>query len=179
MGLLDDIFDTKICNSKDAKINYTPMKLPTIKFNTKKEIAKVKNSTERENKLKQCATWVYINSVEWCIAMKGTHIHKKCMEEIFDNLDSRKGIPYSEYVETLVPEWAEYWYDSKNHRRYTRQQLKRIEREFDKGRESEDLVYEMLQYVWFNMIPEQILHEDIDDVGIYKLRIKWCKQGEF
>lgn len=179
MGLLDDIFDTKICNSKDTKINYTPMKLPTIKFNTKKEIAKVKNSTERENKLKQCATWVYINSVEWCIAMKGTHIHKKCMEEIFDNLDSRKGIPYSEYVETLVPEWAEYWYDSKNHRHYTRQQLKRIEREFDKGRESEDLVYEMLQYVWFNMIPEQMLHEDIDDVGIYKLRIKWCKQGEF
>ena len=170
MGLLDDLFEIKIVDAKDTKIKYTPMK-----FNTKKEITKVKESEKRESKLKQCATWVYINSVEWCIALKGTHIHKKCMEEIFDNIDSRKGIPYSEYVETLVPEWADYWYDGKNHQYYTKQQLKRVEREFDKGRESEDLVCEMLQYVWFNMIPENMLYEEIDDIGIYKLRVRWCK----
>lgn len=170
MGLLDDIFDVKIADSKDAKIKYTPMK-----FGTKKEIVKAKESEKRQSKLKECATWVYINSVEWCIAMKGTHIHKMCMVEIFDNLDSRKGIPYSEYIETLVPEWADYWYDCGNHRHYTKQQLKRIEKEFDRGNESEDLVHEMLQYVWFNMIPEQQLYEDIDDVGIYKLRVKYLK----
>lgn len=175
MGLFDDFFDVKIYDSKDTKIKYTPMKMPNIKFNTKKEIGRAKNSEQRQSKLKECATWVYINSVEWCIAMKGTHIHQKCMEEIFDNIDSRKGIPYSEYIETLVPEWADYWYNSSNHKHYTRQQLKRIEKEFDKGRESEDLVYEMLQYVWFNMIPEDMLYEDIDDVGIYKLRVRWTK----
>ncbi|MGL5329811.1 MAG: hypothetical protein ACRDD7_11105, partial [Peptostreptococcaceae bacterium] len=85
MGLFDDFFDVKIYDSKDTKIKYTPMKMPNIKFNTKKEIGKVKNSEQRQSKLKECATWVYINSVEWCIAMKGTHIHQKCMEEIFDN----------------------------------------------------------------------------------------------
>lgn len=170
MGFLDDIFDTRIVDPKDTKIKYTPMK-----FNTKKEIAKVKESEKRASKLKECANWVYINSVEWCIALKGTHIHQLCMEEIFDNITSRKGIPYSEYVETLTPEWADYWYDPKNHKHYTKQQLKRIEKEFNKGSESEDLVYEMLQYVWFNMIPQDMLYEDIDDVGIYKLRVRWCK----
>lgn len=176
MGFLDDFFDTKIVDPKDTKIKYTPMKvnMPNIKFGTKKEIQKAKQSEQRQSKLKECATWVYINSVEWCIALKGTHIHEKCMEEIFDHLDSRKGIPYSEYIETLVPDWADYWYDSKNHRHYTKQQLRRIEKEFDKGRESEDLVCEMLQYVWFNMIDKDILYDEIDDVGIYKLRVRWC-----
>lgn len=169
MGLLDDFFDVKVFDEK-SKIKYTPMK-----FSTKKTISKVKESPERESKLKQCANWVYINSIDWCIAMKGSHIHKVCMEEIFDNLDSRKGIPYSEFVDTLVPEWADYWYDNKNHRHYNKQQLKRVEREFDKGRESEDLVYEMLCYVWFNMIDERILYDDINDIGIYKLRVKYLK----
>lgn len=170
MGFLDALFDTKICDSKDTRIVYTPMKI-----NTKKMIGKTKESKERDSKLRECATWVYVNSVEWCIAMKGTHIHKMCMEEIFDNLDSRKGIPYSEYVDTLVPEWGDYWYDPKNHKHYNKVQLKKIEKEFDKGRESEDLVYEMLQYVWFNMIPKEFMYDDIDDVGIYKLRIKYVK----
>lgn len=174
MGFLDDFFDTKITDEK-SKIHYTPMKMPTIKLNTKREIANVKNSEQRKSKLKECASWVYINSVEWCIAMKGTDIHRKCMEEIFDNIDSRKGIPYSEYVETLTPEWSDYWYNSKNHRHYTKQQLRKVEKEFDRGRESEDLVYEMLQYVWFNMLPKDMLYEEIDDVGIYKLRVRWCK----
>lgn len=169
MGLLDDFFDTKITDSK-SKIKYTPMKL-----STKNNILNVKESDERKNVLKECATWVYINSVEWCIAMKGTHIHKQCMEEIFNNLDSRKGIPCSEYVFTLVPEWSDYWYDVKNHRHYTKQQLKKVEKEFDKGRDSEDLVCEMLQYVWFNMLPKDMLYEELDDHIIYKLRVRYLK----
>lgn len=169
MGLLDDFFEISIVD-KDSGIKYTPMK-----FGTKKEIGRVKKSEERESKLKQCATWVYVNSVEWCIAMKGTHIHKKCMEEIFDNIESRKGIPCCEYSQTLTPEWADYWYDGGNHKHYTKQQLKKVEKEFDKGRESEDLVCEMLDYVWFNMLPKDMMYEELDDHIIYKLRIRYLK----
>lgn len=175
MGFLDDLFDTKISDSKDTKINYTPMKLSNLKFNTKKEMVKAKENPKRTNLLKECGTWVYINNVEWCIAMKGTHIHKNCMEEIFDNLESRKGIPCGEYSQTLTPDWTDYWYDSSNHKYYTKQQLKRIEKEFDKGRDSEELVCEMLNYVWFNMINKSMFDDEIDDNLIYKLRIKYMK----
>lgn len=169
MGLLDDFFDVKVVDDS-SRLKFTPMK-----FGTKKTISKHKEMPERESKIKECAKWVYINTVAWCIAMKGTHIHKMCMLEIFDNLDSRKGIACNEFIDTLVPEWGDYWYDSSNHKNYNKQQLKRVEKEFDKGRESEDLVYEMLCYVWFNMINESQLYEEIDDVLIYKLRIKYMK----
>lgn len=175
MGFLDDLFDTKISNSKDTKINYTPMKLSDLKFNTKKEIVKVKENPKHTNLLKECGSWVYINSVEWCIALKGTHIYKKCMEEIFNNLESRIGVLCYEYVSTLSPEWTDYWYDGSNHKHYTKQQLKRIEREFDKGRDSEELVCEMMDYVWFNMLPKEFHYEELDDVIIYKLRIRYLK----
>ena len=82
---------------------------------------------------------------------------------------------YCDYADTLVPGWVDYWYDSKNHKYYTRQQLKRIEKEFNKGRDSEELVCEMLQYVWFNMISKDQIYDEIDDIGIYKLRVKWMK----
>lgn len=170
MGFLDDLFDTKIADKNSTQLKYTP-----IKFNTKVKIDKAKKSPERESKLKECATWVYINSVEWCIALKGSHIHKKCMEEIFDNLEDRKGIPCSEYTMTLTPNWTDYWYDVKNHKHYTKQQLKRIEKEFDKGKDSENLVCEMLDYVWFNMLSKDQLYEEIDDLFIYKLRVKYLK----
>lgn len=175
MGFLDDIFDTKICNPKDTRINYTPIKVSDLKFNTKKEITKIKDNPKRNNIIKECGTWVYINSVEWCIAMKGTHIHKMCMEEIFDNLDSRKGIPCCEFSSTLTPDWTDYWYESNNHKHYTKQQLKKIEKEFDKGRDSEELVCEMLDYVWFNMLPKQYAYEELDDTIIYKIRIRHLK----
>lgn len=175
MGFLDDFFDTKIVDSKDTKINYTPMKLSDIKFNTKKEMIKVKENPKRTNVLKECGSWIYMNSIEWCIAMKGTHIHKKCMEEIFDNLESRKGILCSEYSQTLTPDWTDYWYDGSNHRHYTKQQLKRVEKEFDKGRDSEELVCEMIDYVWFNMLPKEFTYEELDDNIIYKLRIRFLK----
>lgn len=174
MGLLDDFFDTKITDSK-SKINYAPMKISDLKPSTKKKMANARESEQRKNVLKECASWVYINSVEWCISMKGTDIHKKCMEEIFDNIDSRKGIPCCEYSQTLTPDWTDYWYDGKNHRHYTKQQLKRVEKEFDKGRDSGELVCEMLDYVWFSMLPKEMLYEELDDHIIYKLRVRWLK----
>ena len=151
------------------------MKMHKLKQEMAKKIAKSKESEQRESKIKQCANWVYINGVDWCVAMKGTHIHQMCMLEIFNNIDSRIGIPFSEYIDTLNPDWGDYWYDPKVHQHYNKQQLKRIEREFNNGKESEDLVYEMLQWVWFTMIPENMRYDDIDEVGIYKLRIRWCK----
>lgn len=175
MGFLDDFFDTKIVEPKDTKINYTPMKLSSLMPSTKKNVAKIKDNNKRTNILKECGKWVYINSVEWCIAMKGTHIYKMCMEEIFDNLESRKGIPCCDFTETLVPEWVDYWYDGSNHKHYTRQQLKRVEREFDAGRDSEELVCEMLDYVWFNILPKEFHYEELDDLIIYKLRVRWLK----
>lgn len=169
MGLLDDFFEAKMYEKKDSELKYTPMK-----FSTGNKMRKATKQTEKkESAIKKCATWVYINGVDWCIAFKGTHIHKKCMNEIFDMLPERKGIPYSEFIQSLTPTWTDYWYDSKNYRHYTKQQLKRVEREMDRGRDSEELVMEMLMYVFFNMIDERDLYEEIDDKGIYKLNVKW------
>ena len=178
MGFLDDFFDTKVYDSDKTKINYKPPKLSDFKLPMKKNSRKVQEKIEKEKEshlVKDVATSIYVNCIDWCICMKGSHIHKKCVEEIFNKLPSRVGVPYCEFIETLDIDWGDYWYDTKNHRQYTRTQLKRIEREFDDGKDSDELVYDMLNFVWFSMIPKGMEYEDIDEIGIYKMSVKWRK----
>lgn len=168
MGFIDDIFDTKICDEKDTKINYT------MTLGNKKN-KRSKDEEDSTSLIKNCATWIYINSVDWCITMKGSHLYKRCLDEIFDNLASRKGVECYYFPSTLTPDWGDYWYDRNNHKHYNKQQLRKVEKEFDRGRTSEELVMEMLNFVWYMMIDKNMLYQEIDDNLIYKLSIRFVK----
>lgn len=179
MSFIDDLCDTKMYDEKESRIKYSPLKLG---FAKKKKVDRIKNEVEGKRKhnasiARNIGDTLYTNMNKWYVCLKGSHLHKRCLEELLGNsLDKAKGLLFCEYVDTLCPSFLDYWYDQKNHKHYTKQQLKRVEREFNENsRDSESLVMEMLESVWFSIVPEDMMYMEIDNHSIYSLRVKYMK----
>ena len=131
MSLLDELFTLDI----DANIKYTP--IDTNKINkaiiktgtdvtkniTKKMLVNLKGVTHKDN------------------ILNNTDIHKKCKSEILKHLEKCKGFSIEEiYCEVVTPNWFDdYWICENNHKKYNKQQLKYVEKLFNKGISSYDI----------------------------------------
>lgn len=190
MGFLDDFFDCKIVDARDAKITYTPVSTRDVAKTTKDIINGTKglvngtkgfiNGTKTvTNKTKQyissCNSFAYNMVADWCSVLKGTDFHKQCLNLIFEGLDDGVGVYVCDYVRTLNIDFFDYWYEEENLEGYTRSQLKKVEKELDKGKYSLDLCLEMLDYAWKTIVPKDSWDNRIDDNFIYKLRVRWLK----
>lgn len=165
MSLLDEFFNEK------SQIKYTPPKniLSSTLSLTGKAIKSTNNFTKNSIKM------IYYNSIDWCKCMEGTEIHKVCAEHILNQLPSCIDMSYAELKETInVNDIAKtYWYGNKVQKKYTKHQLKRIEKEMDMGKTSEDLCNEMLIYTWLKIKPNKTDDEMFTENDMFKIRNKF------
>lgn len=169
MGIIDDFFNTKI-GSEKSKINYKPIDTSKALSTALVTTGKIAKST--------CvmATDIYYDKVAWCKSFYGTDIYKQCLNAILNQLNNLIGYTIEEIPMMVQLQFAiEYWYQPDIQNKYTKPQLRRIENEFNKGKESEELCYEMACYIWNRICTIKDLSYVLTNNDIFKIR-NHCKE---
>lgn len=175
MSLLDEFFHDK------SKINYkSSMKPSSIMTGTVLGIGKVAVGTSKAlfKGTESVAKHVYFSNVSWCKSFYKTDIYNKCKEELCKQLkncigEDIKSIP--QIVE--LPFANDYWLGDIQ-KKYTKQQLRRIEQELEDNEEeektSEDLCYEMLMFVCSKVIPKN-MDGALEENDVFRIKNR-CKE---
>lgn len=159
------------------KAVYNFLDLPELKV---KDVTGVKLKSNNTSLIKSTAKVtsdvvknMYLGTVDWTNAFYNTEIYNLCCKAITDQIFDLCG----EYSIGEVPMFIElefsqdYWFrDIQN--KYTKPQLKRIEKEFKSGKNCQQLCYEMLYFAWSKLMPCRNLEKILDESDIFKVKNK-------
>lgn len=170
MSILDEFFNTKITDSK-SKINYKPQHFGT-KVATNTGSALVNGSKSLFKNTANMAKYIYQCNILWCKSFYKSDIYYKCQNEICKQIYNCVGEPLGKIPTLIELSFAnDYWFGDIQ-KKYTQQQLKRIEQEFDDDKTSEELCYEMLAFCWSKICPKESPEYILLEADVFKIKNK-------
>ena len=147
MSLLDELFTLDV----DADIKYTPIN--TDKIN--KDIGKITKKITKSmfNKLTIDSKNTFIHKEK--SILHNSDIYKKCKSEGLKYLSKCEGLTIEEVCNNvIIPKWFnDYWLDETNCKKYSKQQLKYIEKLFELHGDSSDICISI-----YGSILKEMLH---------------------
>lgn len=175
MSLLDEFFDDK------AKVNYKHTRMAKgLLVGTVAGASKMAIGTSKAlfKGTESVAKHVYYSNVKWCKSFYKTDIYNKCKDELCKQLKNCVGEDVNLIPEIIELPFANDYWVGDIQKKYTKQQLRRIEQELENNDEeektSEDLCYEMLAFVCTKVIPKN-MEGVLTENDVFRIKNK-CKE---
>ena len=170
MGFLDDVVKTKVID-KSCDLKYVPshnnMGKSLLKL-TSKVGKKVINKTNKT--VKNEIGKVYTLNRDWCKVFDGTDIYNQCCKEISKQLLECCGLKVDELYSMIEINFSnDYWFKQDIQKKYTENQLRRIEKELEK-KTCKQLCEEMKEYVLDKVTKEFDDNYELLEKDIFKIK---------
>ena len=164
MSLLDELFTLDV----DADIKYTPIN--TNKIN--KNIGKItKNVTKSMfNKLTIDSKNTFIHKEK--SILYNSDIYKKCKSEGLKYLSKCEGLTIEEVCNNvIIPKWFDdYWFNEANCKKYSKQQLKYVEKLFNLHGDSSDICISIYGNILKEMLCGYKSDYMLEEKDIFKIK---------
>lgn len=164
MSILDELFNLDM----KADIKYTPINTGKINKNMTKLTKNAMKSIF--NKLTNDSKNTFIHKEK--SILHNSDIYKKCRSEGLKYLSKCEGLTVEEvYNNVIIPKWFDdYWLDEANCKKYSKQQLKYIEKLFELHGDSSDICISIYASILKEMLRGYKSDYMLQEKDIFKIK---------